>query len=502
MRWTTLALVAASLTGCADYQLTNARYERYDGVQPTDDWESSATLRLDVHPDQIDAEQPLLSQSFWVPLHDGNLTSSPLDLRLSKSVLVSGYVSAYQVSPWSGADLPGQDVAVRAEVSLHLKDSAQSTVVSTDPGDGWFETRVVPDEGYTLAVSPDSPEVPAALLEVDALDDLDLDLDLGQGTPLYGRVTLDDGSPMVGARVYATSGPVQTAASLTDQEGWYLLRVQDNLDWSLVCTGRDDGRDPTLTTDTLAVSGDHLRHDLTYGPLDKVVISGRVLDASGLPAKQARVRLVAESLDGFPEGTQHEPDGSTGSNGNFDILVVPGTWTLEILPEESELATSSSSRSPVALEALEVDEAVDLGRIDLPAYTSLSGIVTDPDGVPVAGAGLHLTEVGFNSRSWASYTEDDGTFTVEVPQVDLMITLTPPPDRANVLATTRLSLNPSEVTEPELRIEQGQRLRGIVRAPEGEALPYALIEVHSDADALLAVTVTDGEGRFDVGVAP
>lgn len=503
MRWLTLTLALVSLSACAEYDMVNAQYERFDGEDDTaEGWDDHTTLRVDVHPDQVDADEPLLSQSFWVPLVDGDLDSGPVDLPLAEPVFVSGYVTAYEVSPWSGADLPGQDEAVQAQVAIRQALSAQSQVIDSDPETGWFGLRVVPDEGYTVAVSPDSTSFPAALLEVDILDDLDLDLDLGQGVPIYGRVTHDDGSPMELASVYAVTDGLQTARAQTDAEGWYVIQVQEGLDWSVVCLGGADLRDPTLTSEPMRVSGDYQRYDFAYGDLDMVTVSGRVVDAGGLPAEVALVRLVAESLDGYPEGTTLEREVSTGSNGNFDITVVPGTWTIEVMPGESQLASEDITRSPVALESVHVVDDLSLGRIDLPLFTTLSGIVTDTDDLPVAGAVIRFTEVGFDQTTWSVHTSEDGTFSTEVPQVELDVTLTPPSDRVHDLAMTRLTLDPTQVAEPNLRLQRGQRLRGTALGPDRQALPWALVEVRSAEEVLLAVTVTDDQGQFDVGVAP
>ena len=165
----------------------------------------------------------LLPQSYSVPAG----AAVGVALTMNRPVVLSGSVQGYLVTPRRDATLPGQDVQVDAEVSVLLEDTIQSRYTATNEA-GEFSVSLVPGSTYSVVIRPNTASLPYLVESIDIEQDVALELNLGAGVALWGQVVDPLGLPIVGAEVAARDllGTVGVS-TLTDDEGQYLLRVQE-----------------------------------------------------------------------------------------------------------------------------------------------------------------------------------------------------------------------------------------------------------------------------------
>ncbi|MBN2799701.1 MAG: carboxypeptidase regulatory-like domain-containing protein [Deltaproteobacteria bacterium] len=477
---TLLTLSVLLLSGCEDYAL-----EDIDWAPEGD--EATESLRLDVIP--ADGGMGLLPQSF--PLEAG--LSGTLDLRLSTPVTVEGVVYGYQITPFADGQLPGFYAPIPASVSYLAEGSAQSVHLDTDD-EGTFRASVVPGD-YELVVVPDVPDVPVVELPVSVLRESWSAIELPVGVAVWGRVMDGQGSPVAGAWVSgATASGNHSPAAVTDAEGHYLLRAIPGSTIEIICDGRDNGRDPTVTSGPLLVGDEGLSTDLIYPELDFITVSGRVYDTDGAGVSHATLRFQAVELTGYPEGTRAEVEAVSGPTGTFDVRVLPGAYRVDVIP------MSSDALSPMRLGRLDLDSDVDIGGLPLSGLVSLEGDVVGPDQIPVPSALVQIQEAGFGQRSWSVYTDALGHFSAEVSATPLEVMLIASGDLSEQLPLTRITLEPSLAMEV-LSFAEAEWTDGTVRDPDGAALPWAVVEMRDQSGTLLGVTMSDQGGHFKVGRA-
>jgi hypothetical protein len=496
-----LSLLALS-SACAELGIMTADETEVNAPAEDDvDYGSLAsTLRVDVFPSygavEADAdgrELDLLPHSFEM-----STDTRELDLVLEPPVLLEGYVTGYHVSPTAASGLPGVEEAVAARVTVRKEDSVQSRTTATDvEDDGYFQAWVVPDIGYRLDVTPDDPEIALYTSQLQLLEDTFLDLHLDAGSTLWGQVVDGTGNPLVGVEVYAESVfGTRTAPDVTDMGGEFLVRVQSGA-YRLVAEGRNNGRDPTVSTELTYVGEEGARTDVVYPNLDFFSVGGRMTPEGGTYIRDGAARFTAVSLDGYPDTTTLVVEARTDDFGNFDTRLLSGTYQVELFPSDDQELT------PVSLGEVTIDGPTDLGATVLPGFTVALGSVSDPIGGPVAGALVDCVEIGFAERVFTAHTDDLGQFGMLVPQMELACDLVPPSDRGD-LALTPLLVDLAEDDTPELTMEHGQLVTGTVRFTDDGALrplEFAVVEVRDTKGQLLGTALTSvGDGSFSLRV--
>lgn len=476
------------------------------------DWEALAPLRIDVFPSGMDdAAADLRPHTFTVELDPFEATA----LRLRPAVTVSGRIRATDVSPWS-SDLPGDEVDVAdARLVFRRGPGVQNTFARTDAF-GRFTAQVVPsDEPYTLSIAPDTPDLPLTSLPIDITSDrstLVADLDLGEGTLIYGTVTqgVDDPLPISGATVWVedASGAISENTT-TDAQGFYALRVAGGGPY-YVRTGGRRPTDATLTRtiDTVGTRGAHC--DFAYPGAPRVSLAGTVINgATGNPAHRATVTVRSVELtdylaaaDRLGQDASATPDAIVPPSGFFVTTVPRGLHELAIVPPEG------SDVSPL-LTPLDVDSAVELGTLTLQPLEVHTGQVIDADGEPVPDVAVGCEEIGFGERAWSATSDADGRFLLDLPAVPVSCTFTPAAARsataARPLAGTRRTFTPDgELIGVQLRPGAPVELDLTWVSPDGSlnALAYALVEIRNARGDLLAVTTSDEGGTVSTRIDP
>lgn len=497
---------SALLAGCSEMAMSdldrgNTEGEVFDSL----DEDGSRMLRLDVYPSDLDDPDQgvrYLPQTFA----PGNLEAELL-LDLQPATVFEGDVTAWQVTPWSDADLPGTQAPVSAAVSIWKPGTVQSANTTTvlgedaEAGDfapGSFAFEIVPGTSYQVAIVPTDPTIPFHTTDVSLTDDTAMSFDLGYGVAVWGTVVDGTGTPMKGVGVHAvdTLGLVSGASAFTDEAGRYLLRVESGLAYRIVCEGRASGREPQMSQGPFEITEVGLGVDFVYPNTVGWSASGRIVDADARPIENIEVVFRAVSLDGYPAGTEFDDAVVTNANGYFDTTrLLAGSYRVEVRPRAQHEFT------PVVVEEVRVDEEVeDLGTLTLASLVVVDGQIVDESGEIVPGAVLIFTEVGFGGRIWQAAADENGAFFVSVPRVPMEVTITPP-HRREELAITRYVLDPAADLNPTLVAHEGVRVHGTIRTPGGGEAPYVIVEARDSQGRRWGTALTDDRGRFEMRVA-
>ena len=490
-------LAALGLAGCNESALFAKNDEAATDYGDTGDLDGASdeafTLRVDVYPS--DAGPTLLPQSWLIT---GEQDWIGLDVALEAPIAVTGAVTGYAATPYATITVPGAEGPISARVSAERTGTISADATSTDE-DGGFLLALTPGDGYVFAVIPaESARLPFLVATDQSFTgDLafdDVDLALGYGAPVYGRVMDASGDGVPGALVSliepdtGVQGPVTTTGS----DGYYMLRSLEGA-WSLRVAGEAGSYLPTIDTYLVVEDDTGVLLDVEIGDTSPVTVRGKVLDEDGDPVSDVSVRFIS-SLLSYADGeavVETNPD----KNGIFIVELLPGQWGAEFIPDyDTEL-------SPVAVD-FDVDDDGDTlpAEVELPGRAPFIADVSYPDGSVATGVTVSAREIGFEHRSYSGTTDSTGMLSIAVPQVPLHVTLAPPDDGA---AITTIDVDPATEDRDnwsELSLTAGVPVSGVVQL-DGDPVPYAVVELRNgETGELLGTTISDDTGAFSVRV--
>lgn len=451
--------------------------------------------------EQVPEQYQLVVYPGQEQLDDGGVRAFPVrlpeidfqgtnDVDFQRPVAIQGTVIGLNGTPRVRANLPGSVSAVDATVTFRGLEALADHRSQTDE-DGAFQAFVAPGS-HEVFVRPASPLVPptAFALDVTPEDSPDLDIDLTEFAPIWGRITRG-AAALTNARVRlvfadGSTGPEAT----TDADGWYELRATEGLVVGLRSSGSGNGIDPILETPALAVGSQGLRHDFAYDSTPLHTVAARALTVRQQALSAVPYRLTSTALDAYPTG-RVELTGFTDTSGNLTARVIPGTYELTLLMDrETEL---TSVQLPIT-----VTGDLDLGVLQVTDLTSVRGTVLDALGAPLQGAAVTCREIGFEQRTWTTSTGEGGEYTLSVAAGPLFCGATAGnPD----LAASRESIDARETTQLDFTLTPGVAIRGFVTF-EGTPEEFALVEAVDDAGTVWATAVTDGRGEYLLRLHP
>lgn len=121
---------------------------------------------------------------------------------------------------------------------------------------------------------------------------------------------------------------------------------------------------------------------ITLAP--KVQLSGTISDSLSAPAVGATVKAMRTSgMAGCPDAMSPAVSTTSGSGGDYRLLVDPGTYTIDVDPPPK------ATYPRVTLDGVTVSTAL-VRNIMLPEGQVAMGTVLGPDGAPIAGASVEL----------------------------------------------------------------------------------------------------------------
>lgn len=444
------------------------------------------SYQLAVYPTR-NGEVGLLPQAFDLQVR----STTDVELELAAPVTLSGNITGYLITP-RVTNLPGTRQPVAAEVGLLSESTVQSRYgAASDDGD--FALSAVPGSVYDLVLIPELAGLPFLHESISLDRDVSIDFDLDSGVALWGRV-LSNGTPLANVRVAAenTSG-VRGEPVLTNANGYFELRVLPGM-YRVLSLGRDNGRDPAVRGALVEVGSDGARSDIEYASLELFSVGGRAVSGTNA-LSGARIRFTSASLDGYAGMAEVSVEAVANTDGNFDTRLVPGVYTIELLPR-SDQAAASYTISGVNLEG-----DTDLGVLTAPGFSSISTTVLDDQGLPVAGASARCTEAQGDQRSYTGSSDSAGVLELSLPTNDVRCLITPP-GGSSELAALRVDLDLGETDFPTLQFGRGHTVSGtLVSDSRGADVSLAIVEVRDPNGTLWGTTVTDSAGRFSLQVA-
>ena len=486
----TFGIFGLSLSSCSESTLAD-KGELFDTAMEPDMANSNQrSFRIDVYPS--DAFPSLLPQSYQL---DGISDYVGLDIELNQTVTLSGVIQGYEVNPTSDILVPGQVQFVEGRVELRQANSIAGNVGYSRP-DGTYDLQV-PSGEYDLLVSPIFPSnLPFHISEsIQVEDNIDFDVEIDAGRPLFGSVQSGE-EPLTGAMVQVFDVQTNTPSAqfnLTD-EGEFRVRLPDDRNDLRIEVFRlaSDAPIPTIIEEVqLNTDSSFLEWSTDIGPLNEVKVSGRLKHPSGgMYQERALIRFKAIELQQNLGELTIETNNDT--NGTFRADLLPGRWSVSIIPPFGE----DTSVAPTEIELI-VDENNDIQMEDvfLNASVRVTGNVVDPQGLPASGVIFSCKEEGFDQHVYSTSTDTEGQFSLELPPSPCLATLTP--ISGNAAIQSFYFTAPSEDQLIELRLESGKEISGSLLF-ENAIVPFALIEIRDDENNLLASTLSDNDGRFNL----
>lgn len=483
------ALLGVGLTACsADMALSGFGDTGLANIEA-----ASRSIRVDVLPEGgVDA----LPQSALY----GDVSWEGLSIELAETVRFSGTVTGTVNNPYAAVlpdvEVPGQaDVALEADVQALLVGQIDgAATVSNDRGS--FSMSFPRGGPYRLSVVPvaDDP-LPFLVVEERSFlaDAVGEQVALGAGQAVYGRVLQSDGSPLpqsAMARLEHESTGVLGPPVPVGDGGHYLLRALPG-DYRVTITGDSSSSYlPRVSAPVTVTDEGPAEVDFDLGALEPVDVRFEVAGASAVDGLS--VRFLSESLTGV-EGTATVAPFS--QSGEFRTELLPGVWTIEVIPDFDP----DGQASPLRIEGLVVaaGAAVELEPVVLPPRVEVSGVVTGSLGdEPLEGVLVSAREVGFDGNVYSARTDADGRYTLLLPDVALDVSFTPAVKNET---TTWVSVDePAQLGN--VKLARGETVSGRVTLT-GDPVPYSVVEVRDgESGALYATTFTDANGDFTVRI--
>lgn len=481
---TAAALLA--LVGCADSSLTAMENGLPGGAAES----YAGGLRVDVYPSADLGGGALMPQTFLGLETQGDA----LALILEEPVTVSGRMTGFDANPTASVGVPGTaETPVQGFVLAQIPNTPVDRIIPVDAS-GRFQADVAPGEGYLLAWVPEVPnDLPFNVAVDQALfEDTDLSLYLDQAPLVIGSVTTADDVAVEGAHVQlmhpatGVEGPIVPVEldggfSLRAYPGEYVLRTWDP----------SDNRTPVqeLPVEIRSDAGEHV--EVYYPSLATVLATGEILDDQGSGLANVRVVFESEELDGLPYGSFSQ-ETTTNESGLYSSRLPPGTYTVTVTPD------ADHPLGPTQLADVTVQDATDLGLVELSPRPVVQLALVGVDNVPLAGVLVQATEVGHAGFVYETVTNADGVMVLPVSDGPLEWAFVPPVESG---AATRFTVKtPEELSlEPVLVLQPGELVEGQVSF-KGDPAPYCLIEVRDLDDRLYGTAVTDADGAFTVRV--
>ena len=417
------------------------------------------------------------------------IAPGPAETRHDLAVEATGSVSGRVLLP-DGAPAAGARVEVRPRAGsgggAREPGGDLPPVPAISGEDGSFRIDAVPRTDALVAAASlegrvganSDPFTMAAGGSVEGLE-----LKLGTGGVLAGKVTGPEGRPVAGTRlrlvVRRPQGQGNSPARVADTGAEGTFRFEGVAPGTANLTAMAEGfvtksvQGPEIGEGAEAFSEIVLEAGLA--------IRGRVLDAAGAPAAGVRVR--ARNTDRRPESRVRQASARTGRDGSFVVPDLPaGTFDLE----------TSSPDYPRGAFVGAVPGGPPI-EFRLPEAVRISGRVTDPSGNPIAG--VRVQARGESGDAGSSPAADDGTFEIR--------NLAPGSYSIQVRSATpgwsdaRVDGVEGGTRGMEIKLARSLAITGKVLGPDGGPAPgRGRIRVLDRDGKQVASTRWDGQGGF------
>jgi hypothetical protein len=349
--------------------------------------------------------------------------------------------------------------------------------------------------------------------------DLAVQLDRVPGALLQGTVSADDGTPIEGVIVrtedlaFSDVTDVDGRYSMLVPAGSYKLEFFDpSGEWG--SEWWQDGASASLATAIVATDGDQLTFDAALvlatnaapaaAPEGQGTISGRVTAPGG--AGIAGVDLWAHSVE-----TGDVVFATTDSSGNYTMDVPAGSYKIHFSPpSDSGWAWEyyDDAQNFPAATAVPVAEGATVANInaELAPWSQITGRVTAPDGVGIAGVDVTARPLG-DGNVFGATTDSSGNYTMDLPAGTYKVEFSPPSDSDFVseyyddvqsfsAATAVPVAAGATVADINAELAEVSKITGKVTGPGGVAIAGVDVWASPVGDGDSGFATTDSSGNY------
>jgi protocatechuate 3,4-dioxygenase beta subunit len=318
---------------------------------------------------------------------------------------------------------------------------------------------------------------------------------IAEGATLIATVVDENDKPLEGAEVKA--GDDDERVARTNAEGKATIKpVRPG--WIPV-EANADGYASSMAITTIGSGG--AVGTITLTLKKGVAISGKVVDEAGQPVPKARI-TVAPTMWGWSE---HRAKTTTDDKGEFTLVALPaGSHILASV--DGEHAPSRSAPVTVG------NQPVSGITITMKSGASLSGVVVDTDGKPVAAAAVRVAgkgaDVWWRQQARQTTTDAEGKFTLRGLGRNQMQVRAESDAVASKVTSVDLT-DKADVRDVKLVLDVSGRISGVVVDDKGAPVPEIQVNAlpdflsgdgNTEGMALTGMTsaTTDGSGAFTV----
>lgn len=445
---------------------------------------------------------------------------------LDPNASVAGTVVDFAGRPVAGAEVrlrldPGHWKPWAAQIDWRPAEQRPQRTWTDAAGRFRFRGRQPGERLELLAAAPGL----APAVELVAAGGAAVELVLGEGRALRGRVVGESGQPVAGASVGLVFLPPDRPLTTVVEDGHRIVDHHTRTDGegAFLLPDLPPGRYDVLVDARPAWALRELREvelpedrgvDLGEVTLEAgVALDLRVVDAEGAPVEEAHVSHQAHQAGGGAvtrsrnmetRSTGRDAGRTTDAEGRHRIEGLAPRQPLDLwVTKQGWIAAQLSQVVPPLEEELVV--VLDRGL-------SLAGRVLTDDGRPAAGASVSLTQrwaiehsggSSSTSSSTSTRADDDGRFLFQGlrPALDVEVSA-----RWEGLTGTAIVEDPPQrgaFAPLEIRLQPAPRVVGSVTDGEGRPVSGATVEVAPAASGARAVrqggwATTDASGRFDL----
>lgn len=412
-------------------------------------------------------------------------------LYLFRGVGIYGRVLDPKGEPIEGAFVDA-DPTSRAPFSR----SAPTSVQRSDT-EGRFAILGVESGPYRLYAR--HPDFAPSAFEASVSDrDVEVDLVLGAGVTVTGRLVDESDKPLIGRVVLeaidgkSVGGLIESRLSAdTDPRGAYVLRGVPRGEHRLKLSARGYGSEHVevyVGSEPTVDVGDVV---LEVG----IAIHGVVVDTTGTPVAGARLQAFPSMGSGRSRGMERPDEEEADAEGRF-VLAGLDEGLYQLMAHARgfgrELVEAEARRGAAPI------------TVTLKPAGTIRGRVLDPEGRPIRSFRVNARTP--EQRSFGSFAsgsaEDDGAFLMEdVAEGNYVLEIASSDFVAKILSNVAVA--PGGVTDVgAVRLERGARLRGTVTDSAGAPVAGATVRVRAGGQRFISPfdsgQTTDGSGAFEI----
>jgi hypothetical protein len=454
-------------------------------------------LRID-HPDYFPAEFDEVTSD---PVGPEELLRAELLAGKALSTLVPAPAIHGTVRNTEGAPLP--------DALVLLRDTSDTPTRQTGRTDSEGKFRFVIREPNTFQLVVSAGNLSPAFIgvNVDGPDLEPLDVTLGAGKSIAGRVVDHEDKPLPGASVFVqfwNDTDLLNWRTETDSEGRFTWDGAP--DGSIVLAARKEGF-TVAHQPVVAGAGDPLVMRLTRSFL----LTGTVIDAeTGEPVPQfkiVRAMVWDMGMDDAEHVNWEFHDEQAGSNGRLSLGLDEqrgfGSRVKFMIRAEGYLPVSTPTFESTGWHVFDASMKQGAGP---------TGVVRNPDGQPIEGANVAIVGAGYLSIGKAAIANTQNRELLAVTDAEGRFQLPALIPSPTVLAIHELGFATATsddlAANDAIQLESWGRISGVARAG---TRPWANIDLiladrgfssQVSYDWSVYRTTTDAEGRFEFSIVP